>query len=169
MYENKEILIPLEQTKVTMEKSVRKYLTSILEMEAYNYATFIEDCESPIEQIMGLALWRHLELQGRHIDYEMINIQTQYPYIVDENTEKYRLDFLITLDDPNKKEYKFVVECDSEKHHFTEERFYKDRERDRDLLEAGYVTIRFTGKEIVKDPSACARSVYHTIWQFVNR
>jgi hypothetical protein len=45
-------------------------------------------------------------------------------------------------------------------HHFydrTPEQAERDRARDRRLLADGWITIRFTGREVVRNPMACAR------------
>lgn len=58
----------------------------------------------------------------------------------------YRVDFLVG---------KLVIECDGHAFHATKEQRGRDAKRDRDLIELGYRTIRFTGTEIHKDVAAC--------------
>lgn len=52
-----------------------------------------------------------------------------------------------------------VVECDGHDfHERTKEQAEHDRKRDRRLTELGYTVLRFTGREIWRDPIACALS-----------
>lgn len=51
-----------------------------------------------------------------------------------------------------------VIECDGHDFHDrTKEQAARDRRRDREILEMeGLITIRFTGREIWRDPEDCA-------------
>lgn len=184
------VTVPIGPTKITMEKTVRDYYAKLILESIDDFSWNMSECESPIEQLMCLALNHHMtrDFHARKLsnEYEIFEFggQTKIGYPENENAEeisaveasaeltakKYRVDFIIELADNKKQErWIFAIECDSQQHHLTEERFHVDRERDRELLSAGIITLRYTGKEIVKDPSACAQNVFKTICQYVNR
>ena len=66
--------------------------------------------------------------------------------------DKYRADFAI----PN---HKIIIELDGHEFHNTKEQRGKDSERDRDLLQLGWTTIRFTGTEVYSNPQKCIDSL----------
>jgi len=69
----------------------------------------------------------------------------------------YRVDFLVfALGDP----HGVIVECDGHDfHERTREQSEHDKKRDRFLTSEGYRVLRFTGREIWRDPLACAGEV----------
>lgn len=80
--------------------------------------------------------------------------------------KKYRVDFLITMrnlrnwDEPDKKENMVIIEIDSHLWHgSTPEQFTKEKQRERDLMEAGYKFLRFSGREIYRDTLKCVETV----------
>ncbi len=106
-------------------------------------------CESPLEQLMLLALAR-----GGAFRPGLVVIQQ--PDIL-----SYRADFLIgALSAPGAAPHWAVVECDGhEFHERTAEQAEHDRARDRAMTAAGYRVFRFTGREIWRDPKKCADEV----------
>lgn len=58
---------------------------------------------------------------------------------------------------------KFVVEADSRDFHATHVAFERDRRRDRELLRAGYATLRVTHREAEQEPEAIADAVASTL------
>jgi hypothetical protein len=73
-----------------------------------------------------------------------------------EKHSRYRVDFLL-------KDARVVVELDGHNYHSTREQLEKDAVRQRYLSRAGYTVIRFTGREIHRDPAACVaelREIY---------
>lgn len=53
-----------------------------------------------------------------------------------------------------------VIECDGhEFHERTREQAARDKNRDRELLNSGYPTMRFTGSEIISSPLKCANQI----------
>ena len=62
------------------------------------------------------------------------------------NESRIRADLLIWI--PTHPNFKLIVECDGFKFHSSEEKFVKDRKRDRQLKSLGYDVLRFSGKEI---------------------
>ncbi len=60
---------------------------------------------------------------------------------------------------------RLVVECDGhEFHERTREQATRDKNRDRELLNAGYPVMRFTGSEIVSSPLKCSNQIME--WLF---
>ncbi len=58
----------------------------------------------------------------------------------------YRPDFLW-------RDRKLIVEVDGRAHHSLRRAFDHDRQRDRRLLQAGYVTVRFPAREVLNEPA----------------
>ena len=53
-----------------------------------------------------------------------------------------------------------VVECDGhEFHERTKEQAQRDKSRDREIMAAGFRTLRFTGSEIYRNAEKCALEV----------
>lgn len=53
-----------------------------------------------------------------------------------------------------------IIECDGHDfHERTQDQALHDRRRDREMTSAGYRVVRFTGREIHRDPDACAEEV----------
>ena len=104
-------------------------------------ATGIPSAESPIEVLFIQAMQYH-KLVNR------INLHAQVPI------GRYRVDFLVfALGDP----YGVIVEVDGhEFHEKTKEQAEHDKKRDRYLTGEGYRVLRFTGREVWRDPHACA-------------
>lgn len=80
--------------------------------------------------------------------------------------KKYRVDFLIIMkdlrrwDEPDKKENMVIIEIDSHLWHgTTPEQFEKEKKRERDLMSAGYKIIRFSGREVYRNPVKCIDEV----------
>lgn len=65
---------------------------------------------------------------------------------------RYRVDFLL-------KDARLIIELDGYAYHSTPEQLEKDAIRQRYLSRAGYTVIRFTGREVNRNPSACIEEV----------
>jgi hypothetical protein len=66
------------------------------------------------------------------------------------------VDYVITVETPDKKVHKLAVECDGHDfHERTKEQARRDRERDRALQDAGFVVYRFTGSELYRNAWEC--------------
>lgn len=116
----------------------------------------IERCESPIEQMMALALRETMKpFEFVSDNYFIINSQEE----IELEGKLIRVDFLIAaLIDG--RTYHIVIECDGHDYHErTKEQAIKDRSRDRLFQRHGYTVMRFTGSEIYKNPFECAREV----------
>ena len=115
-----------------------------------------DQLESPIESLLAMAFEARGILVRPGTEYipdqpppkQTIFTQVRFPEL------HARTDFLAHWN------WRFAVECDGrEFHHREGKQVVRDYERDRRLLAAGIVTIRFTGGEIFKDPHACAAEV----------
>lgn len=81
---------------------------------------------------------------------------------------RHRVDFLVTHiaeHMPNVITRAMVaVECDGHDYHDkTPEQAQRDKSRDRELIAQGYPVLRFTGREIVRDPRKCADDVANAL------
>jgi len=69
-----------------------------------------------------------------------------------EKHGRYRVDFIL-------KDARLIIELDGHAYHSTKEQLEKDAIRQRYLTRAGYSVIRFTGREINRDPAACVHEL----------
>jgi len=146
----------------TFEKRVRTEIYDRLDLYLANLVHGIERCESPIEQLMLIALNESLDFMMERTGFP-ISCAPQVE--IETNRGKYRVDFLIDVwvNPPDGFKY-IVVECDGhEFHEKTKEQAQRDKSRDRDLLANGYAVLRFTGSEIWRDPRRCVYEVERAI------
>lgn len=105
---------------------------------------------SPIEQIF-LMEWKFQETSRRH----GLTIEPQFR--VQGPLRSYVIDFRVSREGSN---LSLCVELDGHDfHEKTPQQAAADKQRDRALLSLGHQTIRFTGAEIVRDPSTCVDEV----------
>ena len=152
-------------------KSVKQNINAMLDSRFTELVSCMEGCESPIEQIMALALdetlgsaWVvHKEIR---CGVEIIGIRKQEEAIT-RSGKVYIPDFSIPVWDVSNREGKmFAVECDGhEFHEKTKEQATHDKQRERDLIAEGYTVIRFSGSEIYKKPFKCASEVFDIIFE----
>lgn len=143
--------------------NIKEFLYSL------NYS--LEYCESPIEQLLAMALE----------NYRIINFQLFNPKIellgyqknewVKANNQSYRVDFLFDFlfrFENLLVSYNLIVECDGFKYHQgNKEQIDKDYKRQNDLLANGYDIMRFTGAMINKSPDRCAMDIIkHVVVKF---
>lgn len=124
----------------------------------------IVDCESPIERLLAIGMCSiGVSLIDNFIpDVVVGGIHTQMPIVVNDIT--YRCDFYIPVLYKNQTEHLFIIECDGhEFHEKTKRQAQKDKQRERNLISAGYTVIRFTGSEIYNNPYKCAKEVIKII------
>lgn len=125
----------------------------------------INDCESPIEQMMLAAMmfcstgygpwpvpiWNNGMPFPPSPDRMFVSPQFKFG--------DYRIDIAVFGQDFGKNEFRFAIECDGHNFHKTKEQMKRDRKRDRFLQLWGWHIIRFTGSEIYADADACAEEV----------
>lgn len=117
------------------QRGSRSSVTPVYEIE--------EGCESPIEETMLGAILGWID----HSD-AAATVSTQI------EVGPYRVDILIEADGR-----KLVVECDGSAFHSSAEAVARDKRRDRFLVNSGFAVMRFTGREINRDPRGCAAEV----------
>jgi very-short-patch-repair endonuclease len=132
-------------------ESMTGYLVDI-EMTALKGAI---NCESPIEQIMGVQMHLLYDNGGSVIEgfgYELLEIENQREFCV--NGKKYRVDFAMFITDVNNHDntFLFIIECDGHDfHEKTKEQAAHDKARDRDLSEIADLVLHYTGSEIYNE------------------
>jgi very-short-patch-repair endonuclease len=125
-----------------------------------------QDCESPIERILAYAL-ENIGLWNMHLfnpDIKLHNYEKQAQIICGKI--KYRVDFLIEIDYQNLNQKKsFIIECDGHDfHEKTKDQVIKNNNRDRDLINHGYIVLHFSGSEIVRGGSFnCVKKIIESI------
>jgi len=133
--------------------------------------TCLIDCESPVEQLLALAL-EEIDIVKTSFYNPFVDVVAVDPQQdVECNGKVYRTDFLIPVIYKNqgigtKKDARkiFVIECDGhEFHQKTKEQVEKDYQRVRDLQMEMYEVIRFSGTEIWRNPHKCAMEILKII------
>lgn len=153
-----------EQFNVLPE-SVQKLISRYVLFDINNCLNDIDKCESPIEQLLGIALIKQFEKVLPYVtdDYFII---PQEEITVKGKT--YRMDFSIFA----RKGCKYcslAIECDGHDYHEkTKQQAQRDKKRDRDLQLMGMSVIRFTGSEIYADPVKCAREAMKIVLNTIN-
>lgn len=109
-------------------------------------------CESPIEEKLLGALRASLEVAEADLGLE-IEITPQL------RVGRYRLDFGVVACRGGL-EVNVAVECDGREFHSEREDRERDRNRDHDIAEFGWSTMRFTGATIHRQPLGCAWEVF---------
>jgi hypothetical protein len=170
-----------------MDKIVKQYLDRKSQEVAkefqddVKYAIREYKIESPVEQIFYLELQRQAVERNKYSIFKFY-IEPQFK-ITTEKGNRYRVDFLIYYtpdiawvagyDDEtyyshpkNNKKYALIVEIDSYLWHGTSpEQFEKEKKRERDLINEGWEIIRFSGREIMREPEKCAEEVFKYFWR----
>lgn len=129
-------------------------------------------CDSPIELMLGTAILTGWNLASgfngppfvglpNELDPAALILRPQYTW------ESYRIDFAILTAEG---EIVAFIECDGhEFHERTKEQAERDRSRDRKIQEAGLPILRFTGREIFRDPGECASQILTFIQKHISR
>jgi len=152
-----------------LDPVVAEIILDALQATAESLLQAVEKGESPIEQLLCLALvfsvpmtrTRFRQVAGRSAS---LDFYTQVPVRVGGRT--YRVDALISAKAPEhpEREFRLVIECDGHDYHErTKEQAARDRSRDRALTAAGYHVLRFTGSEIWSDPWRCRDEILTVI------
>lgn len=83
-------------------------------------------------------------------------------YVIDHQVEigRYRADFVVTFKMAPYEPIRVVVECDGHDfHEKTKEQAEHDKRRDRFMTAQGFTVMRFTGRELWRDPFACVEEI----------
>lgn len=142
----------------------------------------IAACESPIERMMGLALfneppsildicfgiaWAHEENAALKELFSNVKVEiTPQQTFMGASGKVYRTDFFINafVSGANGQDgilsVPVAVECDGHDfHEKTKEQAIRDKKRNRDFIAAGVPVLHFTGREIWRDPSRCVGEI----------
>lgn len=101
------------------------------------------DTESPIEDIMADAVTQWIEYHDADA-----SIETQV------SVGPYRADIMV-----ESRGNRLVIECDGSAFHTSRDQVEYDKRRDRFFVTQGLAVMRFTGREIHRDPRGCAAQV----------
>jgi len=161
-----------------MRGGIQKLCEQLADLTASNASMAYENwqigMESPIERLLFIGMYSIIPFQevelmplmkcevtssdnlhpmqaARIAEHGTLLIQLQ------ETLLDWRADFVLSCPSITKK--KAIIECDGHDfHERTKEQAARDRSRDRDAQEAGYMMLRYTGSEIYRDPLGCARA-----------
>lgn len=122
--------------------------------------------DSPIEVVFSIW-WRALSMAG-HIDDGTVVLDSQREVEL-PNGRKYRVDFELMPTDAMQARAKAVgvswpriaIELDGHDfHERTKEQVAYRNKRDRDLQDAGWMVLHFSGSELVRDPAECVQQAF---------
>lgn len=147
------------------------FLKSIMVDKYYYIHKTCQECESPIEQIMFLAIEDRFKDDGNFYIIDFY-ISAQHP--IKLNNKHYRVDLRVVVNGrsgPNlwpeidkESQVELFIECDGHDfHEKTKEQAKYDKQRDRAFAHASLNLLRFTGSEIYNKPEKCADEVYEFI------
>lgn len=147
--------------EVADKESVNTWLD--VELKCAQYHVIMENCQSPIERIMGAGLLfmtdgyidiKYLEAIGQGEDKDWATFFT-----TQHEVAGYRLDFLIRLY-MDGKHLDIAIECDGHDfHEKTKEQASRDKKRDRALAAANIIVLRFTGSDIYSRTESCLSEI----------
>lgn len=123
----------------------------------WRMAQLEKNISSPIERIMHVILYDEFT-------WAMQQNRTKIEH--QKRIGPYTADFYMTYLSDKDGLVKFIIECDGHDYHErTKAQASHDKKRDRYFTEQGYIVLRFTGSEIVKDPWNLTSSIYQIIVQ----
>lgn len=122
-----------------------------------HFRSFDEECGSPIEAMLSAAIIYTIGLSmyeqtdgGLDFAFQPFRLSKQEPIA------GFHVDLALKGEG-----VRVAIECDGHAfHEKTKDQVAKDKARERAIVEAGYVVIRFSGSEIWNDPMACASQAF---------
>ncbi len=156
------------QLSEKLDPRVKQIFDDVIDNYAGMVIGSLESCESPIEQLMLLALNSNKGRYAALTDDNLITVKPQAEIFIGGSDgegrcggkggkESFRVDFLIIAKIGGKR-HRVIVECDGhEFHEKNKEQAAKDKRRGRLLVLEGYVVLNYTGSEIWGNPFKCAR------------
>lgn len=158
-----------ERQAEKLDPRIKQIFDDVVAEYAGTVIASLDLCESPIEQLMALALNSQKERFISLTDEGDILIIPQAEIVIKSgpgsnkgsskggNKESFRVDFLIRAKVGGKKR-NVIVECDGHDfHERTKEQAARDKQRGRMLVLEGYIVLNYTGSEIWNSPFKCAR------------
>lgn len=156
-----------------MDDPIEKILASAnstLRENAYIFnSAYGEQCESPIEVSFLLAVMFYSLIEKDGYPAMSTNTDDKNRWCIETQKQigAYRVDFLMSVKNIKTQ---IVVECDGHDfHERTKEQAERDRSRDRELTLSGYRVIRFTGREIWRDPWKCASEIDRQFYSIMHQ
>lgn len=155
---------------------VKEFMAETVEEHALRYteelASIVEKGESPIEQLLLIALRGAAEMQpftqihfclGEDLPERPNFDQSAFIY-PQAKIGTFRVDLAIwdaSLPFELKNPRLMIIECDGHAfHEKTKEQVRRDKQRDRFFQSKGYKLLRYSGSEIWADPDHCADEIY---------
>lgn len=153
-----------EDIKEYLVSNVSQNLIALISDEAMGLEESLIDCESPIEQMLSMAL-EELNIKNIYKFNPFIDVvEIEKQQVIECGEKSYRVDFLIPVIYKNQENKCFVIECDGhEFHQKTKEQVERDNTRMRNLQKYGYEVVRFSGTEIWHRPYKCANEILNII------
>jgi len=153
------------------EEAAAEWIEFLHTQKVEELARAMQHCESEIERLLFarlafirpefVTLWpATLRLMDARAIY--VPDDGEFGWLIPQLTVgKYRLDFAILYRVAGwKKPAQIAIECDGHDYHDgTKEAAERDKKRNRVLTAAGWKVLRFTGREIYRDPKRCAEEV----------
>lgn len=153
-----------EDIKEYLVSNVSQNLIALISDEVMGLEESLIDCESPIEQMLSMAL-EELNIKNIYKFNPFIDVvEIEKQQVIGCGEKNYRVDFLIPVIYKNQGNKCFVIECDGhEFHQKTKEQVERDNTRMRNLQKYGYEVVRFSGTEIWHRPYKCANEILNII------
>lgn len=123
------------------------------------------NCDSPIEVLMGAALLVYFDRGSRPLELcktiDKYNLPRGLVLVPQFKWSYYRSDWALYN---ASKDMALLIECDGHDYHTSPEQRAHDRKKDTAALERGYLTMRFTGSQINRDADACAQKIFDSVY-----
>lgn len=122
-----------------------EYYRSEFIAEVYDLTTYVVNKASSLSPIEGIALFYLIKLQSF---FGTSNFTINSQFKIDEFTADFMIDFKRSGEVK-----KIVIECDGHDfHEKTKEQVEKDKKRDRHFTAKGFLLLRYSGSELVRQP-----------------
>jgi hypothetical protein len=122
------------------------------------------NCDSPIEEALGAAILLCFEHSGHPLKLcKVIDLKASPDELVlvpQFAWSFYRSDWAIL--NP-KRAGALLIECDGKEFHSSPEQIAHDTTKDAAALNRGYLTMRFSGSQIHRDPDGCAQKIFDVV------
>jgi hypothetical protein len=120
--------------------------------------------DSPIESQLGAAISLFFEKAGLPLKIatmlDVENVPDELLLVPQFKWSYYRSDWAIL--NP-KRSGALLIECDGKAFHSSPEQVAHDAKKDAAALDRGYLTLRFTGSQIHREPDFCASNVFAAV------
>jgi very-short-patch-repair endonuclease len=139
-----------------MSKAVDRVAASVLASGA---------ADSPIETILGAAVLLYFRNAGKPLmlclPAELDKAKVCLVFVPQFKWSIYRSDWAIF--NP-KTSGAMLLECDGKEFHSSADQMAHDQKKDAAAHDRGYLTMRFTGSQIHREPDGCAKKIYDVVY-----